>query len=220
MHIVCKHLTLFELLYFTIFVNSNIKQFNINGADVYVAQFDKAVEVQPVLPPIRQQMIDGCQDATHKQQSYCVWLLLDYALKQKCGKGVDAFTFTVDGNGKWSSDNGVSFSLSHSENVVAVALSSKAVGVDVEAVNCKRFNARLADRILTENERSIYNNVTRATREAQPRLLAEFWTAKESVFKRDGGNAFVASGIDTTSQNVACQTVTFDGETYIVSVAS
>ena len=182
-----------------------------------MAQFDEAVEVKPVSPAIRQQMIEQCANLLHKQQRYCVWQLLDYALRKRCGKGVDAFDFSVDDNGKWNTDCGVSFSLSHSGNVVAVALSDTPVGIDVEAVDVKRFNARLAQRILTENERAIYNNVTRVE---QPHLLAEFWTKKESLFKRDGGKAFAPSAIDTTTNSVSSTNITFNDKIIVVSIAT
>ena len=196
---------------------SDIKQFNINGAVVYVAQFDESVKVQPVAPAIRQQMIEQCVDPLHKQQSYCVWQLLDYALRERCGEGVDELSFAVDGHGKWSCNGDVHFSLSHSGNVVAVALCNSPVGVDVEAVDGKRFNARLAQRILTENERAIYNKVTRAE---QPHLLAEFWTKKESLFKRDGGTAFAPSAIDTTTNSVSSTNITFNDKIIVVSIAT
>ena len=210
-------MTLSELLYFTIFVNSEIKHFNMRGAEVYVAQFDEATEVQPVAPLLRQQAIEQCGDVLHRQQRFCVWRLLDYALREQCGKGVDELSFNVDDNGKWSCNGGMHFSLSHSGNVVAVAVCTNPVGVDVEAVDGKRFNARLAQRILTENERAVYNNVTRAK---QPRVLAEFWTQKESIFKRDGGTAFVAKAIDTTEQKVNCQLVKFGNVDYVIATAN
>lgn len=187
------------------------------GADVYVAQFDEGIQVQPVQPAARQRMIDGCADTLGKQQHYCVWQLLDYALKQHCGKGVDELSFAVDGNGKWSCNGGVNFSLSHSGRVVAVALSSSPVGVDVEAVDGMRFNARLARRILTDGERTLYDN---APQQQQVRLLAEFWTKKESIFKRDGGKAFAPVATDTTGQNVACKLLEFGKKEMVLAVAN
>ena len=196
---------------------SDILHFNINGVGVYAAQFDETVEVQPVLPPARQQFIERCSSDLHKRQSYCVWQLLDYALRERLGYGVDKLNFTVDGNGKWSCEGcGVHFSLSHCASVVAVAVAEHPVGIDVEAVDGRCFNARLAQRILTENERAIYNNVTQAQK---PQMLAEAWTKKESLFKRDGGKNFAPSAIDTCEQKVACKTLTFGNKTLVVAVA-
>ena len=138
-------------------LNKNkIQQFDILGARVFVAGFDGSVDVKPVAPITRQQYIDSCSDGQAKRQRYCVWLLLDYALKQTLGKGVDELSFTQATNGKWRCDGGINFSLSHCDNVVAVAASEQAVGVDIERIDEQRFNPRLARRILTEVEQTFF----------------------------------------------------------------
>lgn len=199
-------------------MSKELLHFNIGGADVYVAEFDEAVEVQPVQPVARQQVIEQCGDELHKRQRYCVWRLLDYALKQRCGLGVDELDFTVDGNGKWSCNGGVHFSLSHCEHVVAVAVSESPVGIDVEAVSKQRFNARLSERILTAREQTLYNSLPPARR---PRALAEMWTVKESLFKRDGGKIFAPASIDSTARQTQCQTLVIGkSNQYVIAVAN
>lgn len=195
---------------------NNVQQFNINGADVYVAQFDKSAELQPVLPAARQHFIEQCDDPLHRSQRYFAWLLLDYALKQRCGKGVKELDFNLDGNGKWSCNGGVSFSLSHSGCVVAVAVAECLVGIDVERLDKQRFNSRLADRILTESERKLYEALPS---ERRPKALAETWTKKESLFKRSGGKTFTPKQVDTTANKSYCQEVEFDNEQYVVAVS-
>ena len=195
---------------------SYLQQFNINGAQVYVAQFENSVQVQAVLPAIRQQSIEQCADDLHKRQRYCVWRLLDYALQQRIGKGVDELSFSVDGNGKWSCNGGVHFSLSHCGNVVAVAVSEHPVGIDVEACDVERFNARLAQRILTDGERETYQALPTDKR---PQALLEIWTKKESLFKRDGGKTFTPNAIDTSTNNSQCQTLEIHNNKYVVAVA-
>ena len=190
--------------------------FNIGGADVFVAEFDEGVEVKSVQPPIRNEMIARTADPHLKRQRYCVWRLLDYALRQTVGKGVDELSFEIDGNGKWSADCGVRFSLSHSGNVVAVAVGDLPVGVDVERLDEKRFNARLARRILTEGELALYNNVPPDKR---PQALVKTWTKKEAVFKRDGGKAFTPNAIDTLLNKAHCEIVTVGDDEYVVAVS-
>ena len=198
-------------------LNKNrIQQFDILGARVFVAGFDGSVDVKPVSPAARQRYIDSCNDGQAKRQRYCVWVLLDYALKQTVGKGVDEFSFTVDTNGKWHCDGGVDFSLSHCGNVVAVAVSEQPVGVDLEAVNEPRFNLRLANRILTEREQALFDKLPQ---ERQPQALLEFWTKKESLFKRDGNKAFVPSAIDTTTNNSSCLSIVMNDEQYTIAVS-
>ena len=179
---------------------------------MYVAEFDANVEVQPVMPLARQAVIEQTTDPLLKRQRYCVWRLLCDALQQVTGKCADELSFTVDGNGKWRCDGCVHFSLSHSGNVVAVAVARQPVGIDVEALDDKRFNARLARRILTENELTLYNSVPPCER---PQALVKTWTQKESLFKRDGGSIFAPKQIDTTLHQTQCQTY----KRYLVAVA-
>lgn len=196
--------------------NSSIQQFNIGGAQVYVATFDDSVAVQPVAPAARQRLIEQTADIHLKRQRYCVWRLLDYALRQTLGKGVDELSFDVDGNGRWHCGE-ICFSLSHSGNAVAVAVCQRNVGIDIEAFCQARFNARLAHRILTEREHALYNALPASER---PRLLAEYWTKKESVFKCCGGAAFVASAIDTADTEIFSKIIVLDCVEYVVAVAT
>lgn len=200
------------------FTKSNTNHFNIGCAEVFVAQFDGAAEVKPVEPLIRQRLIEQTTDPQLKRQRYCVWLLLDYALRSTVGKGVDELSFDLDGNGKWICDGGVCFSLSHSEDVVAVAVSDRNVGIDVEALDESRFNARLARRILTSSESVAFGELP--VRQ-QSQWLAEAWAKKESLFKRDGGNAFAPNAVDSTvCNNVCCRVVSFGKRRYVVAVAN
>ena len=191
-------------------------QLNIGSARVFVAGFDGGVDVKPVAPAARQRYIESCNDGQAKRQRYCVWVLLDYALKQTVGKGVDELSFTVDTNGKWHCDGGVDFSLSHCGNVVAVAVSAQPVGVDVEAVKEHRFNLRLANHILTGREQALFDKLPQ---ERQPQALLEFWAKKESLFKRDGGKTFVPSAIDTTTNNSSCLSIVMNDEQYTIAVS-
>ena len=195
---------------------NNFLQLNVHGADVYVAKFDSYVEVQSVLPVARQQQIEQCTDEQRKRQHSCVWRLLDSALKQRIGKGVDELELSIDDNGKWICNGGIHFSLSHCSNVVVVAINEQTVGVDIEAYDEQRFNSRLAKRILMANEREIYDSLPS---DKQPRALLEVWTKKESLFKRNGGKNFSPVLIDTTATYNYTTTVTLGDENYVLSLA-
>lgn len=200
-------------------------QFNNDTVYVYLAKFDNNVQVKPVLPAIRNQAIQRCTDLLTRQQRYCVWRLLDYALKQHCGKGVDGFNFTALPNGNWSTSANARFSLSHCDNVVVVAISAQEVGVDVEAV--ASFTDRASDeafinRVLN-NAESQQLRITAPARRNQ--TLALFWTSKESVFKMKNGSYFSPRSIDTTlldSASSACDSrlLEIDGKQYALSVAT
>ena len=187
------------------------------GVCVYVAEFDDTVTVRAVEPSIRNEQIAVATNPILKRQRYCVWRLLDFALRQTTGKGVDELTFTRDANGKWASD-GAYFSLSHSRYAVAVAVCrTERVGVDVEYVACDRFNQRLADRILTANERATFDSLLQDERS---QALVEIWTKKEAVFKRDGGSNFLPKAINTCEDGSFAKKVTMKSGTYWVGASS
>lgn len=187
---------------------------------VYVSAFDSAVTVCDVESAIRNDMIQRCTHLQAKQQRYCVWQLLDYALRECYGKGVKDFNFSVNGNGKWTCHNGVEFSLAHCGNVVAVAVCNYAVGVDVESISSFERHVDDTDfieRILTDSEQQVLRD-TPVQRRAE--ILARFWTKKESLFKLQGGKTFVPRCVDTTENPAHSQLLTVNGEQYVLSVAT
>lgn len=194
-------------------------QFNKDTVLVYVAKFDSSLEVQPVRPASRNEAIQRCTDLLTRQQRYAVWRLLDYALKQHCGKGVDGFDFTVGADGKWSC-NGTQFSLSHCNNVVVVAISAQSVGVDIEAVSS--FDGRANDeafvsRILNDTE---LKQLELCEPSRRNQALALLWTGKESAFKLESGAFFSPRSIDTTKRLLNSRLLDIDGNEYALSVAT
>ena len=187
---------------------------------VYVATFDDSVEVRDVQPAIRNEAVQQCGDLLTKQQRYCVWLLLDYALHERFGKSVGEGNFTVEPTGKWKCDNGVCFSLTHSGHVVAVAVNNDEVGVDLEAVSSFASHAndgKFFERVLTDTETIEF---AKLSPEQQAKALAELWTRKESLFKLNGGANFVPKLIDTAVANSQCQMLEIDGALYALAVAT
>lgn len=186
---------------------------------VYVATFNDDVVVTGVEPAIRNEMIQRCTDKLTKQQRFCVWKLLDKALRDCYDASTSVFNFYVDDTGKWQCRNGVHFSLAHSNNVVAVALCNHYVGMDIESV--ARFERKACDmgfarRILTDNELAQLHNTPIDTR---AEVLATTWTKKESLYKFCSRGAFSPKTIDTTQRPIYSQVVTIDGAKYALSVA-
>lgn len=114
----------------------------------------------------RKNYVDSISDEKRKLQSIAVWKLLEYVTYGK------TLNFSFAENGEWCDKNGnVCFSISHSHNIVAVAISDFAVGVDVEKCNEKitrikrRFDFTLDDKL------SLVENLTKQ------------WTIEECVFK-------------------------------------
>ena len=95
-----------------------------------------------------------------------------------------------DINGKPVCEN-YYFSISHSCDLVAVALSDTNVGIDLQEIDYNKNYKNLAKIILNENEKdlSVYSMED----------VIRLWAKKEAKFKYDGGENFVANKINTTS---------------------
>ena len=145
--------------------------------DLYIAFIpDKPVE--KVYPPERQEYIQSTSNEVLRNQRYFVWKLLEYALKNSFGFDFKEMKFNLNKQGRWECDK-CYFSLSHSNNVVAVAVSEGPVGVDIEFME-RSFSDKLYKKIMTEKEISEYINMEKSE---QKNYLIKKWTAKESLFK-------------------------------------
>lgn len=124
------------------------------------------------LYPCRKEYVNSITDIVRKCQSLLVWRLLNYALSQKIGTSELSYSLA---DGKWFDKSGkVKFSLSHSNNIVAVAISTDYnVGVDVEMCSSKILKIKSKFNIEDCTESQLIDRLT---------LL---WTEKESLFKAD-----------------------------------
>ncbi len=186
---------------------------------VYVAHFDNGVCVRDVLPASRNDYVASAANSLVRAQRYCVWRLLDVALTQCTGKGVADLSLVRCDDGLWRcADSGVYFSLSHSGNAVAAAVSGVAVGVDVELYRAERFNSRLARRIASDDELRAYSLCAPGE---NSRFVAELWARRESAFKyyrncaRDGVSQSSAPAPDT-----CCRWISVGGAPFVLSVSA
>ena len=184
---------------------------NMPIVDIYVAKIPENIAWNPLYPEVRAQEIENCKSAKVKKEKYCVWRLLEYALRRSYGIHAQKQHFTKDENGKWTTTD-CFFSLSHCDDVVAVAVSRKPVGLDVEKISDRM--QKIKDKILTDDEILQYE-----TQEDKLLYLTEKWTQKESIFKMQGGKAFAPDKIVTSEyQTKTMGLKNFSG--YILSVAA
>ena len=152
--------------------------------DLYIALIpDKPIE--KVYPTERQEYIQSTSNEVLRNQRYFVWKLLEYALKNSFGFDFKEMKFNLNEQGRWECDK-CYFSLSHSNNVVAVAVSDSLVGVDIESSN-RSVSDTLYKKILTDKEISEYINMEKSE---QKNYLIKKWTAKESLFKMGESKVF------------------------------
>lgn len=122
--------------------------------------------------------------------------------------------FSVSDRGKpyCKSHPHIYFSLSHSGNFVALAISDKEVGIDIEKLRPAKDN--LINRVCSQNEIDAISN------SENPHIkFTEIWTKKEAYLKALGtGIDRELTSIDTTDKNLNFTTEVTDE--FIVSVFS
>ena len=181
--------------------------------DVYIAPLGSG-SMGSVYPPARQARIDASAGKNQRRQRYFVWKLLEYAMEKSFGLHLEEQAFSVDEAGKWRCD-GCFFSLSHSRDGVAVAVSNRPVGVDLESLE-REPAPGLEKKILTEQELLVWNSLAEPERKT---YLLEKWCAKESLYKAFDGLLFNPRQMETGA-NTLTGTVSVGGQAYVYAVAT
>lgn len=181
--------------------------------DVYVAPLPKGRGRGILYPPARMKEVDVCTHEQVKRQKYYAWKLLEYALERSFGYTIAELSFEKDERGKWTSP-ACFFSLSHSENALAVAVSGVSVGVDIELVRPQKN--RFIQKVLTKEETEVFYTLPDSE---QTDYLIGKWSEKESVFKSLDLPRFQPSKIQTGEYTLERKKITLSGETYMLSVA-
>ncbi len=182
--------------------------------DVYIARLPEATPSSPVLCASRRAEIEGTANERVRREKHYVWQLLCYGLEKSLGLNEADLCFSKEKSGAWSVAE-AEFSLSHSDGLLAVAVSHAPVGIDVERVRPHKDKA-LAARLLTTSERAVLENLPPSEKNA---FLLTCFTGKEAVFKAAKGGLRL-SDIDTLTSPLVTDTVFAGGDAYILSVAT
>ena len=186
----------------------------MSNTAVYTAIIpDRDLTESAVYPPLRQSELDRCSNERVKREKYYVWKLLEIAIFREFGEQIENIRFEKNEKGKWLSDS-LCFSLSHTDRVVAVAVSDRPVGVDVEAV--RRHREGLETHILTESERI---ELCGLDTDSSWEYIIKKWTQKESIFKVYKKGGFLPRETDTHEYNAFTKEWELLGEKYYLSVA-
>lgn len=185
----------------------------LNKVFVYYARLSEA-EGEAVYPKERDEEIRAAKNPLQRREKYSAWRLLQLAIGDAFGKDIKAFKFSKSSSGKWVAD-GFHFSLSHSEGIVAVALSKDPVGVDVQLIKAPRAES-FARRVLTDAELEEYNA---SSVDSRDRYLIAKWSAKEALFKTLSKDLFVPRDYIPTDENSHTEIISSGGADYALSVA-
>lgn len=183
--------------------------------DVYIAELPSGVPLGKVTNATRREEIANTRNEDVKREKYFVWRLLEYALMHSFGLCGESLDLRKESYGGWSLE-GISLSLSHSKNALAVALSREAVGVDIEHVHMPRAEG-MAERVMTAEEFADYRSFRD---EERTERFIELWTAKEAMFKSRKEMYFTPCEMNTVGASIHTEHLTISGERYIFSVAS
>ncbi len=149
----------------------------------------------------RREYILSISNQKRRRESFFVWKLLQFALKNE---GVKDPSFYND-KGKWGiKGDEIKFSLSHSHNLVCVAVSKLDVGVDVEKISKKLL-------ALKKRYSSPMNG------EDELEFIAKRWTEEEALFKRNSASN-VKSFVVIEKEEKYCLSVATDEEVEIIKI--
>lgn len=147
-------------------------------------------------------------------QSLAVELLLRAVLISQYGMCEEDIVIEKTPTGKpyLKGDSGFYVSLSHCDDIVAVAVSDNEVGVDTERM--KDIDLKIAKRFFTDREQKyVYTNT-----DGQAERFFKVWTRKEALAKFKG-NGLPANINTCTIENAdSIKTFVFDG--YVLSVCT
>ena len=183
---------------------------------IYVERFPFFVNNEEIFPPARTSEIESCSNVGVRNQKFYVWKLLEKALMCSFGLELPNLDFTRTENGQWVC-NQCYFSLSHSDNFVAVAVSNNPIGVDIERRNVARFTDALAKKIVTNQE---MEEVGTLAVEARGEAVNALWTKKEAIFKMLGNKSFQPTAIETGNYTTLTKLLQHQDGQYYLTVAS
>lgn len=182
---------------------------NFNLIDVYVKKFPFDAD-KNIYPNEREEEIESCNNKDVQTEKFYAWKLLEYALKKSLNKDIKGIKFEKIGS-KWTCD-ACEFSISHSGDLVAVVISKKPVGIDIELID-DRFKNIPKERVLTNEEIDKFKN-------ADEVKLNEIWTVKEAVFKKYSGQTFNPTKVNILGEKYSTKKLVYGEKEYFLTLAS
>ena len=144
--------------------------------DDHLEDFDLQQAIAAVSPQRRAQALRYRHE---RDQRLCLaaYRLLQHALSQEYGiHDLPQFTYTANGKPLLACHPDIHFSLSHCREAVAVAVSDRPIGIDVETLD--HYSEDVARQVMNDVE------MRRILASPHPDItFTQLWTMKESLFK-------------------------------------
>ena len=178
---------------------------------LYLAKIPN-IEIKNVFCKERNDEILSCSLFSVKKEKYFVWKLLEFVLEKEFNLDYKKVKFYKNPIGTWAC-NTIKFSLSHSHDYVAVAVSEKEVGVDVQKVVnvCKR----VIEKVVRASE--IPENLDEM---AKKEFAIKLWSVKESIFKQNPIKNRSVLSTDINGANVVTFKIPIDNDIYYLSACT
>ena len=182
--------------------------------DVYIARIPESYKLKPLYPKQRYKEVRAVKNDEVRKHKYFAWKLLEYALMHSFAYDITKLELTKSPSGKWVSPS-CEFSITHSGDLVAVAVSKKPVGVDIQ-VQKDVLSSSFAERMFTKDEQEALALLP--DDQARKNELLNLWAQKESIFKTFNSYKYIPAEIETSDYKTHSETVDVDGVTYHIAV--
>ena len=147
----------------------------------------------------------------NKKASVAVYLLLRLALHEVYGiDEVVEFDYAKKGKPSLIKYPQIHFSLSHSHNTAACAVSDYEVGVDIQQI--AHISEKVAKRVLTNEEYEVYSHS-----QTPDEYFCKIWTIKESYVKQTGVGITIE--LNTISAESIVDKMVFNKDNYYCCVS-
>lgn len=151
-----------------------VKAYLADISSIPDSYFERSISTLP--SPLKERAL-RCSSTAVKRQRAGGALLLTKVLREN---GIELPVFSFGEHGKPKAE-GIYFNISHSANLIALALSENEVGCDIELIRNAPFH--IADRFFSPDEQKW---IFSFSKEDTNRAFFRIWTAKESYMKYKG----------------------------------
>ena len=174
----------------------------LDGVAVYISKIEDNTVIEKLFSEERSREIEETRNARAGLEKYSVFKLLEKAVSEELGISPNEAKIYKNENRRWTSRL-FDFSLSHSKCAVAVALSEKPIGIDLEVL-CGKDRTGLAKKYFSPLEYAEYEALRGEEKEI---YFLTKWTAKEALFKSKNEAQFIPSKVNPKSDEVLTQLV-------------
>ena len=130
-----------------------------------------------ILPPQKQKQVLKSSHDVRKKQIIMSFFLLIYGLYREYGiYKCPEIDYMEKGKPYFKDYKNVYFNYSHSQKTVALMLSDRQCGIDIDYID--RFDLKIIDKICNEKEKKVILKSKNPNRE-----LCKIWTKKEAILK-------------------------------------